>query len=206
VRKADAANAPALTEAQASAIREFMATTGEPAAALAQVRALAGRKADRLQAALDGWSVRLAAIAKATPPTQLRFSPSLGHAFDYYDGLTFEVVTRGAGPRPAGGGGPAAMRAAGPARLWDRRAPRAVGCMVPALAGVRGGRGHEHDELIIAVPSKGRLKEQVEEWLADCGLDSGCERRRATAIWRGLNGLDRGAGAAAGRPPISPWR
>jgi ATP phosphoribosyltransferase len=25
-------------------------------------------------------------------------------------------------------------------------------------------------ELIIAVPSKGRLKEQVEEWLADCGL------------------------------------
>ena len=24
--------------------------------------------------------------------------------------------------------------------------------------------------LIIAVPSKGRLKEQVEEWLADCGL------------------------------------
>jgi ATP phosphoribosyltransferase len=27
------------------------------------------------------------------------------------------------------------------------------------------------EPLIIAVPSKGRLKEQVEEWLADCGLD-----------------------------------
>ena len=26
------------------------------------------------------------------------------------------------------------------------------------------------EPLIIAVPSKGRLKEQVEEWLADCGL------------------------------------
>ncbi len=26
-------------------------------------------------------------------------------------------------------------------------------------------------ELIIAVPSKGRLKEQVDEWLSDCGLD-----------------------------------
>ena len=26
------------------------------------------------------------------------------------------------------------------------------------------------EELILAVPSKGRLKEQVEEWLADCGL------------------------------------
>ena len=27
------------------------------------------------------------------------------------------------------------------------------------------------EPLIIAVPSKGRLKEQVEAWLADCGLD-----------------------------------
>jgi len=27
------------------------------------------------------------------------------------------------------------------------------------------------EPLIIAIPSKGRLKEQVEEWLADCGLD-----------------------------------
>ena len=27
------------------------------------------------------------------------------------------------------------------------------------------------DPLIIAIPSKGRLKEQVEEWLADCGLE-----------------------------------
>ena len=27
------------------------------------------------------------------------------------------------------------------------------------------------DPLVIAVPSKGRLKEQVEEWLSDCGLD-----------------------------------
>jgi ATP phosphoribosyltransferase len=26
-------------------------------------------------------------------------------------------------------------------------------------------------DLVIAVPSKGRLKEQVEDWLADCGLD-----------------------------------
>ena len=26
------------------------------------------------------------------------------------------------------------------------------------------------DPLVIAIPSKGRLKEQVEAWLADCGL------------------------------------
>ena len=137
MRKADAANAPALTEAQASAIREFMATTGEPAAALAQVRALAGRKADRLQAALDGWSVRLAAIAKATPPTQLRFSPSLGHAFDYYDGLTFEVVSEALGPdRPVAVGG----RYDGLlARLGGTGGARAVGCMVRPWRAHAGG-------------------------------------------------------------------
>ena len=27
------------------------------------------------------------------------------------------------------------------------------------------------DALILAIPSKGRLKEQVEAWLADCGLE-----------------------------------
>ena len=27
------------------------------------------------------------------------------------------------------------------------------------------------EPLIIALPSKGRTKEQVEAWLADCGLD-----------------------------------
>ena len=31
--------------------------------------------------------------------------------------------------------------------------------------------GSPKDQLIIAVPSKGRLKEQVEAWLADCGLE-----------------------------------
>ncbi len=32
------------------------------------------------------------------------------------------------------------------------------------------GRGRDMSGLIIAIPSKGRLKEQVEGWLADCGL------------------------------------
>jgi ATP phosphoribosyltransferase len=46
------------------------------------------------------------------------------------------------------------------------------------------------EPLIIAVPSKGRLKEQVEEWLADCGLDlavSGGARGYLAAL-KGLPG------------------
>ena len=39
----------------------------------------------------------------------------------------------------------------------------------PALAGL-GGRRVVSEPLILAVPSKGRLKEQVEAWLGDCGL------------------------------------
>ena len=46
------------------------------------------------------------------------------------------------------------------------------------------------DELIIAVPSKGRLKEQVEEWLADCGLDLAVNggARGYLASLKGLDG------------------
>jgi len=35
---------------------------------------------------------------------------------------------------------------------------------------LRQGSGGQAEPLIIAIPSKGRLKEQVEAWLADCGL------------------------------------
>ena len=33
----------------------------------------------------------------------MRFAPALGHAFDYYDGLTFEVRSDASGRRPSGG-------------------------------------------------------------------------------------------------------
>ena len=52
-----------------------------------------------------------------------------------------------------------------------------------------GGRAAMSDPLIIAIPSKGRLKEQVEAWLADCGLpvrSSGGVRGYSAA----LDGLD----------------
>jgi ATP phosphoribosyltransferase len=44
--------------------------------------------------------------------------------------------------------------------------------------------------LIVGVPSKGRPKEQVEDWLADCGLPlSGADGRGYAARIEGLNGV-----------------
>ena len=39
--------------------------------------------------------------------------------------------------------------------------------------------------LIVALPSKGRLKEQTEAWLADCGFEVGgaSTRLKAMKIW-----------------------
>src|SRR6185437_14533913 len=125
VGRSEAAGAPALARAQADAIRAFMAIDSAPAQALAQVRALAGRDA-ALEAALAGWAARLAALS--APAERLRFAPALGHAFDYYDGLTIEVRSAALGEdRPVASGGRydgLLARLGGPAQA------RAVGCVV----------------------------------------------------------------------------
>jgi ATP phosphoribosyltransferase regulatory subunit len=130
VRKAEAAAASAVrvTPAQGAAIRDFMAITGDPAGALAQVKSLAGRKSGALAAALKSWSARLERLGEAVPAGRLRFAPGLGHAFDYYDGLTFEVRSDALGAdRPVAVGG----RYDGLlARLGGAGGARAVGCMV----------------------------------------------------------------------------
>jgi len=135
VRRAEAASAPALTEAQAVAIRAFMAISEAPAAGLKQVRALAG-KARGLDAALADWEARLARLAEV-PADRMRFAPALGHAFDYYDGLTFEVRSEALGAdRPVASGG----RYDGLlARLGGAVDARAVGCVVRPWRAFAGG-------------------------------------------------------------------
>jgi ATP phosphoribosyltransferase regulatory subunit len=126
VRRAEAAAAPALTPAQAEAIAAFMAIRAAPAEGLAQVRELAG-KAKALDQALAEWETRLAAL-KDAPAERLRFAPALGHAFDYYDGLTFEVRSEALGedhPVASGGRYDGLL-----ARLGGAGAARAVGCVV----------------------------------------------------------------------------
>jgi ATP phosphoribosyltransferase regulatory subunit len=129
VRKAEAAATPALTEPQGAAIRAFMAISEAPATGLKQVRALGGKgsKSAALDAALGDWDARLKALA-GIPADRLRFAPALGHAFDYYDGLTFEVRSGALGEdRPVASGGRydgLLARLGGPAKA------RAVGCVV----------------------------------------------------------------------------
>ena len=126
VQRAAAADAPALTEAQATAIRAFMAISEAPATGLSKVRALAGTS-QTLDGALADWKTRLSGLS-GIPTERLRFAPALGHAFDYYDGLTFEVRSEALGAdRPVASGG----RYDGLlARLGGPADAGAVGCVV----------------------------------------------------------------------------
>jgi ATP phosphoribosyltransferase regulatory subunit len=137
VRKAEAAEAPALTEAQAAAVRAFMAIDDAPAYAFAQMRTLAGPNEAPLAAALSGWEARLTDLAQVAPAERLRFAPALGHAFDYYDGITFEVLSQalGADKAVAVGGRYDGLIA----RLGGQGDARAVGCMVRPWRAWSGG-------------------------------------------------------------------
>ena len=136
VRRAEALGAPALTEAQAGAIRAFMAISDTPAEGLRQVRTLAG-KAKGIAQALAAWEARAARLALEVPVDRMRFAPALGHAFDYYDGLTFEVRSEalGADRALAVGGRYDGLLA----RLGGAADVGAVGCMVRPWRAFAGG-------------------------------------------------------------------
>lgn len=137
IRRAEASRAPALTETQAESIRRFLAIEDAPAAALAAVAAVAPQAAG-LKAALAEWGERLDQLVKAgVPADAMRFATRLGHTFDYYDGLIFEVRSLALGPeRPVAVGG---RYDSLPARLGGDAGVRAVGGMVRPWRAYAGG-------------------------------------------------------------------
>jgi len=136
VRRAEASTAPALSLPQAQAIGAFMAISEPAATGLATVRGLAGAKAKMLDAGLAAWDARLAALTRTIPSDRLRFAPALGHAFDYYDGLTFEVRSEALGAdRPVAVGG----RYDGLLARLGGGPGRAIGCMVRPWRAFAGG-------------------------------------------------------------------
>lgn len=138
IRKAAAATAPALTLQQADSLRRFLAVADTPAAALRALRDIAGPGASAFAGALDEWEIRLRLLIKAgAPEGGLMLATALGHAFEYYDGLTFEVRSTALGAdRPVAVGG----RYDGlPARLGGPAKTRAVGCMVRPWRALKGG-------------------------------------------------------------------
>jgi ATP phosphoribosyltransferase regulatory subunit len=114
-----------------------MAISDQPEPGLKRVRQLAGAQGPALDQALDDWARRLERLAALAPGASLGFAPALGHAFDYYDGLTFEVRSEALGPaRPVAVGG----RYDGLlARLGGVVGARAVGCMVRPGRAFAGG-------------------------------------------------------------------
>ncbi|MFZ3006594.1 MAG: ATP phosphoribosyltransferase regulatory subunit, partial [Phenylobacterium sp.] len=136
IRRAEAARAPALSVQQADSLRRFLAVSDTPEKALAAIRAIAGGKA--LTTALADWDARLALLTKAgVPQGAMLMATTLGHAFEYYDGLTFEVRSTALGAdRPVAVGG----RYDGlPARLDGPANTKAVGCMVRPWRAFKGG-------------------------------------------------------------------
>ena len=127
IRKGAAAQAPALTPAQAQAIQDFLSIESPPAEAMAAIGKLAGPKAGALNAVLDQWRDRLETLSDGGI-SAFRFATALGHAFDYYDGLFFEVRSAALGAdQPVAVGG----RYDGlPARMGAGAGARAIGCMV----------------------------------------------------------------------------
>ncbi|MEO8113364.1 MAG: ATP phosphoribosyltransferase regulatory subunit, partial [Phenylobacterium sp.] len=115
-------------------IRQFMEISDTPTDGLAKVRTLAGRSRKTLDAALAAWDARLARLK--IPGDRMRFAPALGHAFDYYDGMTFEVRSESLGTdRQISVGGRYDDLLA---RLGGR-AGRAVGCVVRPWRAFAGG-------------------------------------------------------------------
>lgn len=138
--RAAVARAPELTADQALLISRFLAIADAPAAALEAVERLAGPGGKRLEAALKGWSRRLASLAdEGALAAAMRFSTAFGRDFGYYDGVLFEVRSAALGEhRPVAAGGRYDSLFSS---LGANLACGAVGCMVrPGRAWKEGGQ------------------------------------------------------------------
>ena len=127
--RAASADAPCLTAAQANTVSAFLAIADSPPAALEAVSRLALTRGHALDAALNAWERRLAALSRlSVPADQVRLSTAFGRALGYYDGMLFEI-------RSAALGSDAPVAAGGrydglPARLGGELSSGAVGCVV----------------------------------------------------------------------------
>jgi ATP phosphoribosyltransferase regulatory subunit len=134
------ANAPRLTPEQAALIGRFLAISDAPVAALEAVGRLAAPGGAKLDAALKGWSRRLAVLHdEGVPAPALRFATAFGRDFGYYDGVLFEVRSDALGEhRPVAAGGRYDSLFG---RLGATLACGAVGCMVrPGRAWAEGAQ------------------------------------------------------------------
>lgn len=87
-------------------IEKFLAISGEPDDAAAQLRALASDAKLNLNAAIDQFESRTGFMAARGIDTKaIRFSTSFGRGLDYYTGFEFELHRKGNGTETLVGGG-----------------------------------------------------------------------------------------------------
>jgi len=87
-------------------IKRFLAISGDPDAAVAQLRALAREAKLEITAAIDELEARIGFMAaRGIDVKTLRFSTAFGRGLDYYTGFEFELHARGNGKEPLVAGG-----------------------------------------------------------------------------------------------------
>src|SRR6478752_5142600 len=87
-------------------IKRFLAISGDPDDAVAQLRALAADAKLNLSAAIDLFESRVGFMAaRGIDTRKTRFSTSFGRGLDYYTGFEFELHDRGNGTEPLVAGG-----------------------------------------------------------------------------------------------------
>ncbi|MGY3440356.1 MULTISPECIES: ATP phosphoribosyltransferase regulatory subunit [unclassified Bradyrhizobium] len=98
--------AGALPRDAVAIIKRFLAISGDPDDAVAQLRALAAEAKLDLAAAIDQLESRVGFMAARGIDTQkTRFSTAFGRGLDYYTGFEFELHARGNGSEPLVAGG-----------------------------------------------------------------------------------------------------
>jgi ATP phosphoribosyltransferase regulatory subunit len=87
-------------------IKQFLAISGDPDEAVAQLRALAGEAKLDIHAAIDQLESRVGFMAARGIDTKAaRFSTAFGRGLDYYTGFEFELHGKGNGVEPLVAGG-----------------------------------------------------------------------------------------------------
>jgi ATP phosphoribosyltransferase regulatory subunit len=87
-------------------IKRFLAISGNPDDALAQLRALAADAQLDLTAAIDTFESRTGFMAaRGVDISKIRFATSFGRGLDYYTGFEFELHRKGDGVEPLVAGG-----------------------------------------------------------------------------------------------------
>jgi ATP phosphoribosyltransferase regulatory subunit len=88
------------------AIRRFLAISGDPDDALAQLRLLADDARLELNPAIDQFESRIGFMAaRGIDTAKTRFSTAFGRGLDYYTGFEFELHRKGNGAEPLVAGG-----------------------------------------------------------------------------------------------------